>query len=597
VVTALPVFVLLVPILLGFGERLARLLGLRPGPLVERLSLSFVLSTGAVTLAVFGLAVVHALTRWTCIALAAAMAAAAWGPLRDGFRGRGLLPWRNLVWPAGRLDRLMAAVIGAFLGCGLVMALAPPTGMDTGAYHFTIPKVILQSGGLVPREDIWIHKSGGFYMVYAFAMGLGGEILAKLVGFAMAVAGVGLCAAVSDRLRAGTGRIAAFLLVSTPLSAGYLGYEYLELPILTYLLAALLALLRSAEGRAWTLLACAFTGLGLSAKPSAFAMAVLVPAALGLLLLRERGKGAPAAALSLGVFALTAGFWSIWNYVSTGSILYRYTGTALSSVEVPPAGPLWRSVASQLGTLATSGLYWTDSSGPFILAGVLGFCLFCREGRRLPVLLLGASLLVYVGVLGSLAPLHLGSEFGTRYFAPCLIGFGIPAAAQFAAWAREQTGLLRTAVVIALILPFAPPLVLKAGKSAVAAPAAVGLESRSAYLTKKIETFAACEAVNQAPGAEVKVLFAGARPYYLDRPFVWIPYTGAIPFLRGIESREDFVRRAREQGITHVIHEPAPYWDQRMNYPEVLFAAPFREIRRWPWKQHQWVRLYELERP
>ena len=36
---------------------------------------------------------------------------------------------------------------------------------------------------------------------------------------------------------------------------------------------------------------------------------------------------------------------------------------------------------------------------------------------------------------------------------------------------------------------------------------------------------------------------------------------------------------------------------ERFKDPDVLFAAPFREIRRWPWKRNEWVRLYELERP
>jgi len=72
---AVPVFLLLVPIFLAFGDRLARLSGLRPGPLVERLSLSFVISVGAVTLVVFGLAVVQALSRWTGLAVAAVRAA------------------------------------------------------------------------------------------------------------------------------------------------------------------------------------------------------------------------------------------------------------------------------------------------------------------------------------------------------------------------------------------------------------------------------------------------------------------------------------------------------------------------------------------
>jgi hypothetical protein len=597
-VSSVVVFLLLVPIFIGFGDRLARVLGLSPGPLLERLSLSFVLSTGAVTMGVFVLAVTHALSPWTCLASAAAMAAVAAGPVRAGVRSLKTVPWRDLVWPAGRLDRLLTLLIGAFLGSGLLMALAPPTGLDTGVYHFTIPKVILQTGGLVPREDIWIHKSGGFYMVYAFGMALGGEILAKLLGFAMALAGAGLGAAAAERLRPGSGRIAAFLLVSTPLSAGYLGYEYLELPILTYVLASLVSILRGPEGRTWTVVACVLAGLGVSIKVSAFALGVLVPAAVGLMILRERSRSsAAAAAASFTVFGITAGFWSVWNFCSTGSLVHRYPGTTLAPETMVAASSIGSSVARFAGYLATMGEYWTDSAGPFIVAGLVGFGLFLRrEGRPLAALLLLASLAAYAAAV-VLAPGALLSGFGVRYFSPCLIGFGAPAAAQFAAWARERRGLLRAVVLTALILPSVPLLLLKGGKAAVAGPAALGLESRSAYLNKKVETFAACETLNAMPGPRVKVLFVAIRPYYLDHPFVWIPYTGGVPFLRGVGTRDEFLRRAREEGITHVLYEPSVSRDPRFNDPDALFAAPFREIGRWPWKQDQWVRLYELERP
>src|SRR6185503_1892131 len=162
----------------------------------------------------------HGVTRWTCLGLVAAMAVVSLGSARDLAGELRRVAWRDLFRPADRLDRILVALVGCFLAGGLVIALAPPTGMDTGIYHFTIPKVILQNRGLVLRDDLWIHKWGGFYMVYVLGMALGGEIVAKLLAFAMAMAWVGLCSGVAERLRAGTGRVAAFILLSTPVSVG-----------------------------------------------------------------------------------------------------------------------------------------------------------------------------------------------------------------------------------------------------------------------------------------------------------------------------------------------------------------------------------------
>jgi hypothetical protein len=437
-------------------------------------------------------------------------------------------------------------------------------------------------------------------MIYVLGMALGGEICAKLLAFAMALAGAGLCASVADRLRPGSGLAAAFILLSTPLSAGYLGYEYLELPVLSYTLAAFLAIVRASEGPVWTVLACGLSGLAVSTKPSAFATAVLVPAALGLMLTRAGRRKIATAAGSVALFALSAGFWSLWNYATAGMLIYRYPAMAVGGAEeatAPPASA-WIGVPRQLGVLATLGVYWTDSAGPLIVAGLVGFAVFLwRRESRLAILLCAGSVIGYLLVLAALLPAYLFTGFGARYLAPCVVGFGTPAAAQFVGWVRERPGLLRRAVLLALILPAMPLLILKAGKAAVAAPAAIGLESRSAYLGKKIETFAACEQLNALPEPNVKVLFAAVRPYYLDRDFIWIPYVGPNTFFRNVNTWDDFLRRLREEKITHVLHEPGGFHALPFIERHEFGQPPFREIGRWPWKYDRSVRLYAVEPP
>jgi hypothetical protein len=593
-------FLVLAAVLAAFGDRLSRALGLAPGPAVERVSLGFVIGVGVLTLAVFGLAILHRLTPWTCLAVGAGMLAAGLGTLREGAAAARRADWRSLLWPVSRFDRILSLLIAAFLVPALVMAMAPPTGMDSGVYHFTIPKVILQSQGLVHREDLWIHKSGGFYLVYAFGMALGGEILAKLLAFGFALAGVGLAAAFSERLRPGSGRLAAYLTVSTPLSTGYWGYEYLELPVLTYLLAGAVALVRSFEEhpRRWAFLCCALTGQALSTKPTGFPTAILVPVVLLGLLRRQGARGLPSAAGAALAFLATAGFWSLWNYATTGSLIHRYPETLLDPPSRPSELSIVVGIFRTIGVALTTGVYWTESTGPFIVAGLAGFFLFSwRTERRVAALLCAAGSALYLGVLAVFSPTYLHSDFGARYLAPCLVGFGGAAAAQFASTALGGPPLLHRTVVAALLLPALPLLALKGGKAAVAAPVVLGLESRSQYLAKKIETFKACEQLNALPEPDVRVLFMATRPYYLDRPFVWIPYTGPVPFYRGVASREDFLKRAREQGITHVLLEPSRSEPWMGNPADFFGRPPFRELGRWPFKQEGWVGLYALERP
>ena len=479
------------------------------------------------------------------------------------------------------------------------MALAPPTGIDAGVYHFTIPKVILQERGLIPRDDIWIHKFGGFYMVYVAGMALGGEILAKLLAFGAAAAAGVLAFAGAERLRAGAGWMAAFILSSTPLFAGFVGYENLEPPIVMYLVAAAVSLfLYDGPGTSrWLLAACAFSGLAAGTKPNAFPVAVVLPAGAVLAILRERRGAAPVLAGGVVLFLITAGFWGAWNLMTTGTIVYQYPGTALDQIPSAPSSWTWVAggVFSMLGYLCTVGTYWTESAGPFIIAGIAGSAIFLwKRCSRLPLALFASSILVYIAVLAALSPGHLWTSFGARYVAPASVGFGVFVAAPFASWACEQRRFFRAAVVAALLLPAVPLAFLKGGKAAVAAPAALGIESRSSYLAKKIETFVACETLNRLPDPNVRVLFVAYRPYYLDRPFIHAVQPES-PFYRGLRGRDDFIRRARELAVTHVLYEPSAPQTPWMSDVDAFFGAPpFREVGRWPTWGNRWVRLYEL---
>ncbi len=592
----LAAFLLLAVLLWGFGEVLAARLGLAG----ERLGFPIALSYGFLTLAVFALAWGRFLSIGSLLALLGVMGLLAVRRLAAAARAGTVAVrtggWKHLVPPRG-LDRWLAAGTVMFYGLALVMAMAPPTGMDAGVYHFTIPKLIVREHGLVPLDDVWIHKFGGFYMLYALGMATGGEVTAKLFAWGASVAAGALACSVARRLRPGAGWAAAFILASSPLAVGYAGYENLEIPLLLYLTASVYALHRMAagDGSRWAVAACAFAGFAVSTKPSSFPAAVVLPVAFFLV------RRWAVAMAGMGAFLATAGFWGLWNAATTGSFIYRYPGSALEggagiepSLATTLLGPL-----RTLGFVATAGTYWPDSAGPFVVAGLAGFIVFrWREEARWPAVLCLLGVAGYIGILAILSPGHLSTSFSGRYLAPIVVGFGAVPAALFADWARTQVGLLRWAILLALLLPAVPLAVLKAGKAAVAAPAALGIERREAYLAKKIETFQACRYLDRLPDPRVKVLFVAHRPYYLDRPFVHAVDSGWQPFYRGLRDREDFVRRAREQGITHVLYEPSLPQGSWIADPDVFFgSAPFREAGRWPYWLGRTVRVYELMAP
>lgn len=598
--SVLALFLLAVLVLVALGDRVMSWIG-PPRSLAERLGLGLAAGLGILMVSFFILAAAGLASSASAAALLGGFLAVSWRNVRP------LL--RRLAGEARKLERPRTpegwAALGAaaFAALGGLMALAPPTGMDAGILHFAFPKVILQEGGLPLREDFASSHSIGFTLVYAFGMALGGEILAKLLGYAAAGAAILLSAAVGERLRVGAGPWAALALCATPLVSAHLGYEYLEIPALAFALAGTLGLLRFAEGEgpAWAVTAAVGAGLVVHAKSSAFAAAVLAPAAMVLVWRRGGpGRGATLTACAAG-FALGAGLWGLWwGFIFAPSQGASAVAFLRDEVPVRPGAlELARAAVRTLIVLVTTGTYWSESCGPLLVACAAGAVVFRAWGafnRLVP--LWGLSVLAHVAVLAAASPAQiLEPGFQGRYAGPALVGFGAPAAGAFIRWARARGGALGAATTAAAILLAAPLFAVKAVRTAVAVPAALGLESRSSYLTRKIESFAACERLNNLPRADVRVLYMGYRPYYLDRPYVRCLDGTHAAFFRDVRDREDFLHKLRREKITHVLVErprlPQAEW---LGPPEEFFTrSPFREVGRWTHPGGHWVLVSEFE--
>jgi len=298
-------------------------------------------------------------------------------------------------------------------------------------------------------------------------------------------------------------------------------------------------------------------------------------------------------------FAIPAAFWPVWNWATTGSFVHGYLSVPVedaAALAAPAARDTTHWVPQlfvAMGSIVTTSMYWIDSAGPFVIAALAGVLLFRKPAEsRLPGMLVVSAVAFYLFVLAVRLRSYLWIDSHARYLGPCLLGFGALAAAPFLDWMKPSSKFVRTALVVGLLLPAIPLVFLKAGKAAVAIPVVVGLESRSHYLAKKIETYEACEILNTMPDPNVRVLFFAHRSYYLDR--VMAPYLSLV----GVRTREDLIRRIREHGITHVVYEPARHPQSWLKDPDDTFGrAPFVELRRWPWKQQGYVRLYAVEKP
>ncbi|MCB9008746.1 MAG: glycosyltransferase family 39 protein, partial [Ardenticatenaceae bacterium] len=183
------------------------------------------------------------------------------------------------------------------LGLALILALLPPTDWDGLFYHLKGPKLYLAAGRIVGGIDIpHLSFPALFEMLFTLAMGLRGDIAAKLLHFSFIPWLMALIYLISNQFFAteGTeekedfsktsvankknGWTAVLVLISMPMVLNLGTQAYNDLPLAFYQVAALVALLRwrQNEQTGWLILSGTFAGLSMGLKYTSFVTPLLL---------------------------------------------------------------------------------------------------------------------------------------------------------------------------------------------------------------------------------------------------------------------------------------------------------------------------------
>ena len=166
------------------------------------------------------------------------------------------------------------------LGLALIIALLPPTDWDGLFYHLKGPKLYLAAGRIVGGIDIpHLSFPALFEMLFTLAMGLRGDVAAKLLHFSFIpwlMALVYLLA--RDWFKVKNGWTAVLILISMPMVLNLGAQAYNDLPLAFYQVAALIALLRwrQNEQTGWLILSGVFAGLAMGLKYTSFVTPLLL---------------------------------------------------------------------------------------------------------------------------------------------------------------------------------------------------------------------------------------------------------------------------------------------------------------------------------
>lgn len=441
--------------------------------------------------------------------------------------------------PRERIEMLNAIAAWLLALLSLVLCLLPPDGneWDALAYHLAVPKLYLQSGGMI--EIPFIHQS--YFpplqdLLYLVGLAYGFESAAKVMHWAMGVLVVLGVAGFVQRC-GGSGAWAAALVLGAPAFLWQMFSAYADLATALYVSLAGFALAHAVRERrvGWLWLAGIMMGFALATKYTAL-LAWGLWGLVGLLWLwRERQARAIRTLVLAGMLALVIGSpWYGRNLLWTGNPVYPFAYEIFGGKHWSQAqAEAYRHDQLKFGLGREPSMLllapWNLAAHPAPFADPIG----ARVGERvflLPSLGVGALAMPSVWLTGGVVQ-GMGYLLGfvglnligwfylmqqVRYLLlvlPVLAGAGLSAVHRAPTWVRYGYGailLLQAGFTLWLMgsvyLPVLP----------------LALNDRDAYLSRRLQIYPAIQYLNTQtePNAGV-ILLDETRGYYLNRRYLW----------------------------------------------------------------------------
>ncbi len=305
---------------LGFGALVLKVFGLHNKfKASEHAIISFAIGFGIIGWLVFPLGVAKYLAPELLLAL-----------LLIGIPGIALLRWQRpiLVCP-NALSWFLILIISVVAAIDLVEALAPPADADTLAYHFTVPRTFIESGGI---EFILRPIDGSvpylIQLTYIPILALGGEISltfwTMITGWASGALLYVLC---RQHLNQSWSLTVVAIFLTTPVVVYAAGTGQIEIRAAMFVLLAAFFIARSLETGElnYTILAGIAAGFYGGSKY----IGLLFALAAGIVLVMQRRWLVQGSLFSIA--AIIAGSqWYIWNAIHTGDpffpVLFQWLG-------------------------------------------------------------------------------------------------------------------------------------------------------------------------------------------------------------------------------------------------------------------------------
>jgi hypothetical protein len=412
----------------------------------------------------------------------------------------------------------------------LVRALKPPFENDVLIYHLSAPQRFLAHGGLLPLPDIQqANMPLAVNMLYLLGLAFGSEELSGVLHLALAALVAVVTFSFGRRFfGAKVGWIAATTCLSTQLlvAIGTVAFIDYGLAFFDFLAVYAFFVWRDSGRRNWLVVSGLLVGCALASKHLGLITAVSLGVWLLAVIVLERKqhglRGILTLLLAFGVpAALVVAPWYLKNLVWFGNPVW------------PVLAPNPSGFNQYLGNTTRFG--GTDGIlGPFLVAVYLyvyGSVELALVRPPLQLLAIPLYLVVRRSRIATALLVLTGVQFlvwsqgahVVRYALPALPGASIVAAyvlAQLMEPGRRSkvAATVATALVVAgLALPTAQNAVIAVAERPLLQLA--GLESRQAFLDRKLASYPLVEYLNEDRETVTRVLMIGDyRSYYLRQP-------------------------------------------------------------------------------
>ncbi|MBE7556846.1 MAG: glycosyltransferase family 39 protein [Anaerolineales bacterium] len=479
----------------------------------------------------------------------------------------GIMQANRLVFPSlrslSRLEVILITFLFTFAILALVGVLSPPTDWDSLMYHLEVPKRYIQAHGYVYIPNGYANFPQFIESLYAFAMLVHGDILARLVNLTFGGLATLTVYVVARRFaERSIGLLASLIFVSSPLVVFVFVEVFIEAGLTFYSLLALLALItwRANGDHRWFWLSVIMVGISLSIK---YYTIILVPIFAWVLFERawwmER-RSLPEvlwlgvkAGLVISLFPLP---WLIKNAIFIGDPVFPIISSFLGRWGRGIAQANWAYYGMGYDLLDYLLLPWRMTFGDRFGVPKPGPLFFIL----LPLLLglpRAPGLIRWLGGVLFVWFIFWANSAGqsVRFFLPGLAVLSVVVAVTLASlpgWAKKFRPFFITVITTIVVYNLIWPIYFASWSL----PYVTGQQSRHEYLMNSLDIYPVADYThrNLPATAEIATVWE-ERGYYFDRPLV-IGQSPDGAFLHQFVSGDDPVALAEaflSRGLTHLI--------------------------------------------